>query len=246
MAKIWYQWSGKQYEGDDPVFYNPENYSWTDDFEEHWGILKNEISRFLDEKDISFVPNNYKGIEKGGGWSSLTFLFWGVVASHELKNRCPQLTKYLNRIPGLLSVSFSQLAPHSDIARHRGDTNSVIRCHLGTEVPDGIPACGMKVDDEERGWEEGKWLFFNDAHIHSAWNHTDKRRIVLIIDVIRPELATKMFAICTRVLMHQIYNNYKQWNKTIFKSPLTVKKVACLIYLAGVNLLKIFSHSLNS
>ena len=82
---------------------------------------------------------------------------------------------------------------------HRGDTNAVMRCHLGVEIPSGLPECGLQASSEQQGWYEGKWLFFNDAFKHSAWNNTDKRRIVIIMDVIRPEFLHKQRTICANI-----------------------------------------------
>src|SRR6185312_14098357 len=126
-------------------------------------------------------------VGSGKGWSSLSAMFWGLKVSDSIAKKCPTLFGLLNKIPGLTSVSFSRLAPNTTIPEHHGETNAIMRCHLGIEVPRTLPECGLRSGTETLGWAEGKWLFFNDAQHHSAWNNTDKRRIVLIIDVIRPE-----------------------------------------------------------
>lgn len=40
---------------------------------------------------------------------------------------------------------------------------------------------------EERAWEEGKMLIFDDSLTHEAWNKSDRIRIVLLIDFLTPK-----------------------------------------------------------
>jgi ornithine lipid ester-linked acyl 2-hydroxylase len=101
-----------------------------------------------------------------------------------------------------------------------------MRCHLGIEVPAGLPDCGLQAGTEQQAWGEGKWLFFNDAFKHSAWNNTDKRRIVIIMDVIRPEFLYKTKSICANIrarhLVIQLQSKVKiiKQLKYIVKAPL--------------------------
>ena len=121
--------------------------------------------------------------------------------------------------PGCHLFHSSRLEPHTQIKEHHGETNAIMRCHFGIEIPAGLPDCGMKVANEEREWQEGKWLFFNDAQHHTAWNNSDKRRILLIIDVIRPEFLSRKNYICARVLAGHFLNV----NKTLANLPRPLK-----------------------
>jgi aspartyl/asparaginyl beta-hydroxylase (cupin superfamily) len=85
---------------------------------------------------------------------------------------------------------------HSEIKPHYGETDAVYRCHLPLVVPASLPVTGFQVGYEQRSWEEGKLLAFNDAAYHKGWNTSDKERIVLIFDVIRPELLPRAKRIC--------------------------------------------------
>ncbi len=40
---------------------------------------------------------------------------------------------------------------------------------------------------EERAWEPGKMLVFDDSLTHEAWNKSDKLRVVLLVDFLTPE-----------------------------------------------------------
>jgi aspartyl/asparaginyl beta-hydroxylase (cupin superfamily) len=234
MSEIWYTASGgKYYKENEPCFFEPSQCPWAIEIENHWNEFKDEIKHLISEQDKNFISNSYLNIATNNGWSSLSFFFWGYPQKDIslLRGKCPTLTDYLANIPVLVSASLSKLEPQTIINEHRGDTNAVFRCHLGIEIPASLPQCGIKVSSEEKSWAEGKWLFFNDAWKHSAWNKTDKRRIVLIIDVIRPEFIAKQRAICARILARHILLSYQSKSKLIKSLPRLFKNMLLsLIY----------------
>ena len=228
MAKVWYASSGKWFkEEGEPMFFNPCDFAWATDIENHWQELRGEVQNLVRDTDKEFTSNSYVGLTQGDSWSSYTFLFWQIRARKErLGGKCPTLTGYLKHVPGLVSFSLSRLSPHTTVEPHRGDTNAVMRCHLGIEIPAGLPECGLQAGTQQQAWDEGKWLFFNDAFKHSAWNNTDKRRIVIIMDVIRPEFLYKQKKICANIrarhFVLQIQNKVKVIKKLkyLLKAPL--------------------------
>lgn len=236
MKDIWYSAKGLPYPENDPNYYSVTDFPALVEIEKHWAEIKPELDSFIKEKDKSFEANAYQGITIEGKWNSLTYIFWGGIISTEFYKKCPVLCRFLKQQKGLAAISLSRFAPHSSITRHRGDTNAIIRCHLGIEVPATLPDCGIKVREEERGWEEGKWLLFNDACIHSAWNNSDKRRIVLIIDIIRPEFLKKRNSICSHILAYQLINNKILRNKPYKDSSFFVKKLLFGIVYFGLYL----------
>jgi len=199
--KLWFGRRRKEYDSSNTRYYNPDEYPWAKEIEKCWPEIKEEVERVITEKDKSFKSNagNYKSIN-ANGWSSLSVLFWGLKVNDSIGRKCPVLFGMLKKIPGFSSASFSRLEPNVVLRRHHGETNAIMRCHFGIEIPAPLPACGIEVAGEEKGWEEGKWLFFNDAQYHSAWNKSNKRRIMLIIDVIRPEFLSRKNSIYARIL----------------------------------------------
>lgn len=214
QKKIWYASSLRSYPGNEPWLYDADKISWAQSLQLQWAEYKDEINQFIAEKDKEFISTAgfYKHASSKEGWSAMSFLFWGAKMSNEFDKKCPKTATFLKQIPGLVSISLSRLAPHASIDEHEGDTNAIMRCHLGIEVPGTLPACGFKVHGEERNWEEGKLLIFNDAYKHSAWNQTDKRRIIIIFDVVRPEFLKKKSLICAFILTRHasyIYDKVK-------------------------------------
>jgi aspartyl/asparaginyl beta-hydroxylase (cupin superfamily) len=131
------------------------------------------------------------------------FYFWGEKDEAHCK-QIPKTDKLLNSIPGFLSAGLSILNANTTIKTHIGDTDAVIRVHLGLKIPEGLPACGIKVGSVEQEWQEGKTFAFCDAHHHSAWNNSNENRYVLILDVLRPELLIKK---------HEVVRNVKSLMK---------------------------------
>ena len=113
------------------------------------------------------------------------FYFFGIKqASHCLN--CPKTFELLQQIPDLVTAQFSVLNPNTKIDPHKGYTKMVLRNHLALEVP-SQELCKIKIEGEESSWEEGKLITFDDSKTHEAWNFSEKRRIVLMIDVAKPE-----------------------------------------------------------
>ena len=80
---------------------------------------------------------------------------------------------------------FSCLGPGAKVAPHHGPTNVRLRCHLGLEVPEGS---GLRVGGVGGAWQEGRCVVFDDSFSHEVWNESDRRRIVLVLDLWHPDL----------------------------------------------------------
>jgi aspartate beta-hydroxylase len=126
-----------------------------------------------------------------GHWSMIPLIRNGAVVD-EFASRCPRTMELAKRLElpklGLISPSlyFSVLEPNSRISPHTGITNARLICHLPLIVPND---CGFRVGGETRQWEVGKALVFDDMTMHEAWNDSSRIRVVLIVDLWRPELS---------------------------------------------------------
>ena len=84
-------------------------------------------------------------------------------------------------------VSFSKLGKKTILKPHKGwamTANVSIRSQLGLIVPE---KCGLWVEAEQKSMENGTWISFDDSKTHTAFNQSDSDRIVLIIDIKKPE-----------------------------------------------------------
>jgi aspartyl/asparaginyl beta-hydroxylase (cupin superfamily) len=185
---------------DESTFFDATQFPWTSDIENNWKMIRDEICTYLENEGNALKP--YYADEMMNApkkWKAFSFYFWGTTQSKKAISNCPRTISLLRKIPGLSSASVSVMEPQSEIKPHYGDTNAIYRCHLPLVVPATLPACGIRVAYEDRSWETGRLLIFNDAAYHKAWNHTNQRRIVLIFDVIRPEFSSQKEWICSRV-----------------------------------------------
>jgi aspartyl/asparaginyl beta-hydroxylase (cupin superfamily) len=69
----------------------------------------------------------------------------------------------------------------------------VLRYHYGLVVPEDSNANGgaglnmaLNVDGHQIRWQNRKAFLFDDTYAHCAFNHTDRQRIILFLDIIRP------------------------------------------------------------
>ncbi len=209
----WFNEFGGRYSGDRPAFYDPATLPWVKILEDNWVIIRDEMFALKDSrpqrlqpyfinKSMSFPPKS---------WQTMGLYFW-TFTMHRNCRSCPQTVNILKSIPNLVSCSLSLLEPNSNINPHQGDTDAVIRCHLGLSIPGTLPDCGLQVDMEKHSWQEGKVLPFCDARSHTAWNHTKGKRYVLILDVMRPEFSRQKDSVCAKVLassiLQMLYQRY--------------------------------------
>src|SRR5262249_40782353 len=61
--------------------------------------------------------------------------------------------------------------------------NGILRVHLPLIVPE---KCRLKVADQERSWQIGKLMIFDDSFVHEVENQSESVRIVLFFSVYHP------------------------------------------------------------
>jgi len=102
---------------------------------------------------------------------------------------CPRSTALVDSLEEYLfpfpEAFFSVLSPGARLPKHHDNTNAKLNFHVGVIVP---PGCGIEVGGETRSWVEGECLGFDDSFLHQAWNESRQQRVVLILDLWRPEL----------------------------------------------------------
>jgi ornithine lipid ester-linked acyl 2-hydroxylase len=164
------------------MYYNSADFEFTSALEANWQVIRQEIER-INSRDFVEWPERHL---YGKGWDVFGLYAFGLKLGKNCE-LCPESTKLVESIPGLVTAGFSSLKPGTHIAAHTGYPDGVLRCHLGLIGCDG---CSLRVGDETRNWQEGKCLVFDDTTEHEAWNRGDNTRIVLLLDFKHPALVS--------------------------------------------------------
>ncbi|MER5501416.1 MULTISPECIES: aspartyl/asparaginyl beta-hydroxylase domain-containing protein [unclassified Streptomyces] len=115
---------------------------------------------------------------------------------------CPGTIAALKRVPNLFQASFSVLDPGKSVPAHEGPYYGYLRYHLAIEVPTDDPPC-IRIRDVFHTWRAGGSLLFDDSWDHEVINTSAQRRVVLIVDVLRPmpgpqHMVNRFFTFVTR------------------------------------------------
>lgn len=207
------------YDGNQPCFYNPEEFEWVKELEQHWKVVLEEMGHLIGHA-AEFENNSYypPNLSSPTAWKNIVFYNY-CWQNNTNRKRFPKTDALLNNIPNLTYAALCLLEPQSSVLPHYGDTNTTMRCHLGIKVPAGLPECGIRVGNEEQPWREGKLLMFCDAQKHTTWNKTDQRRYVFTIDVMRQEYADQKLSVCSKVLAVFTLKYFDQRIAFIKKAP---------------------------
>ena len=189
--KIWFSLFdfSFDYKGSDAPFQVPSDFNWALDFENNYEQILLEWQQFMELRS----PKPYfkdSMVDKKDAYQTISLRWWDLEFR---KNRhyFPVATALLLRYPEITTLSFNFLAAGAKIAPHCGDTNAIFRCHFGLQIPAQAPTCALKVNGIEKSWTKGKWLIFMDAYVHEAYNSSENDRIIILMDVLRPEFKKK-------------------------------------------------------
>jgi beta-hydroxylase len=138
-------------------------------------------------------------INGNGDWKIIPFYGFGIWC----KKNCfkfPNLTQFLKNIPNLKVALISKLNPNTKLIPHYGwgkHSNNVLRCHYGIFLPKDLTKSYISVSDNNGLTEEiqyhklNDWIVFDDSKLHYAENKSNEQRIVLIVDIERPNYIKK-------------------------------------------------------
>ncbi len=193
----WYYIADLWYTGSEPWFYDATKLPGTKVLEENHAAIREEIESVLRRHGDEFRPNFTPYAWTEPGWKTVNLYSYFLKYPKNCE-RFPRIAEIVERIPGMCLAQIAVLEPHVRLKAHRGDTNALIRSHLGIVVPEGD--LGIKVGRETRRWEEGRVLAIQIAHRHYAWNRTDAHRVVLVVDVMRPPFLDRRYEVASRAL----------------------------------------------
>lgn len=122
------------------------------------------------------------------GWRRFYLKWYGPV-DPVARRWCPRTCALLETMPEVNIAMFSVLEPGTVIPPHYGPFRGGLRYHLALDAP-GHPSCRLRVLHTDYVWRTGEDVMFDDTFVHSVCNMTDRRRIVLFVDVKRPQTSS--------------------------------------------------------
>lgn len=125
------------------------------------------------------------------GWKRFYLKWYGPTDTLGLET-CPETCLLLASMPEVHLAMFSILMPKSKIQRHFGPAKMCLRYHLGISTPND-PKCRINIGHDTYFWKDGEDVMFDDTHVHEVTNNTDKPRIILFLDIERPQVGPLAF-----------------------------------------------------
>lgn len=209
-----------------PPVYDRATFPWVEEIEKEWPLIRAELDRVLlrqaELPNFQDISSDVKTITTDNHWKTFFLIGFGVKSERNIQ-QCPQTWRIVQKIPGLKTAMFSIFEPGKHLPPHRGPYNGVLRLHLGLVVPEPRDKLAIRVDKQVCHWEEGKALVFDDAYEHEAWNHTDKTRVVLFVDFVKPlrfpanlvNWLLMNIAVFTPFIREGM-DNHKEWEKRFY------------------------------
>ncbi|XP_033929046.1 aspartyl/asparaginyl beta-hydroxylase isoform X2 [Melopsittacus undulatus] len=160
--------------------------------EKNWKLIRDEGLAVMDKKRSLFLPED-ENLREKGDWSQFTLWQQGRKNENACKS-VPNTCALLERFPEATGcrrgqIKYSIMHPGTHVWPHTGPTNCRLRMHLGLVIPK--EGCRIRCAQENRSWEEGKVLIFDDSFEHEVWQDAEDYRLIFIVDVWHPELTAQ-------------------------------------------------------
>ncbi|MEO9257427.1 MAG: aspartyl/asparaginyl beta-hydroxylase domain-containing protein, partial [Crocinitomicaceae bacterium] len=141
MSKMWFSIydSSLNYKGNEPEFFDSEQFEWAKEISKHTDTILEELKAYTLENELPSYFNESM-VEKKNTWRTIPLKTWSI-EQNKNQQHFPRTTALINKYPEIISASFNLLEANSKIKSHCGDTNTIYRCHLGLDIPDGLPNC---------------------------------------------------------------------------------------------------------
>jgi beta-hydroxylase len=118
------------------------------------------------------------------GWKKFYLKWYGP--PHPSADRlCPETIRIIEQLSWIHGAMFSVLPAGSELSIHSDPLACAFRYHLGLDTPNS-DACQLIVDGSALTWRDGQDFVFDETYPHSAFNTSDRDRIILMCDVERP------------------------------------------------------------
>lgn len=204
---------------------------WISRIEQRWQDIRDEAINIRREDipslgDISF---DHGRIAEDRRWKSFFLKGYGYRMGNNC-DRAPITTSLIEKVPGLVTASFSVLEAGGHIPRHWGMTKGMLTWHLALKVPQEREKCRMNVEGSDKThvliWREGESFLFDDMYNHEVWNEASEDRYLLLIQIKRPcrgigNLIRNFFLSCVRYsrFVQDIRRNIDRQSRMRLKAP---------------------------
>lgn len=131
-----------------------------------------------------FVADISAGPDPDRNWRVFLLYAMGEIPE-AARRRCPKTLAAVCRIPDLFEAFFSVLDPGKSVPAHVGPYRGYLRYHLALIVPKVDPPT-LRLKDLHYTWREQESILFDDSWDHEVINHSREKRVVLIVDILRP------------------------------------------------------------
>ncbi len=153
--------------------------------EENWEVIRDEAlalytSGHIDVGDDMPASSFYKN----GRWKSFYLKSYenDIPSAYQL---APKTMALIDQVPSMNMALFAALMPGKHLKKHHDPFAFTLRYSLGLSTPNS-EQCGLLVDGNNYTWQDGDGVIFDETYMHSAYNDTDKVRLILMTDVDRP------------------------------------------------------------
>ena len=152
-------------------------------------VILNELNSLSLENDFEEISSTEHNLHSSdylnNNWTAFHLVkkFQNVSENQQI---CPLTTNIIQNMPSFFgSVFFSALKGGAKIPKHTGATNINLTCLLGLKnLEDTI----FNVNGEEKKWGDHEIIIFDDSYEHEVINTGKSTRIILIIEIIHPDL----------------------------------------------------------
>jgi len=181
-------------------YFEPEAFAGLERLEAATDAVRDEARQLLNADNAEFRPcvalrpdeavAQWQALNHSMRWSAYHLWRDGEPVDEHLE-RCPVTAELLRnagmcRLAGIApNAFFSVLAPMTHIPPHTGDSNARVVVHLPLFVPQ---RCRLRVGFEEREWQTGRAIVFDDTLQHEAFNDSNEPQIMLVFDLWNPLL----------------------------------------------------------
>jgi beta-hydroxylase len=134
--------------------------------------------RSSEEVNMADFDPQHSALMTNDSWKTVWLRYFGKPVPRDISKELSQIVNH----PIVYNASLSILEPHSEIPLHVGQCQALVKYHIPLQIPEGD--VGMWYNGKTYRWTDR--MLFNDVKEHRVWNHTDERRIILLMDLLRP------------------------------------------------------------